>query len=130
MDEIMEPVMRYTINVGDFTVGDTVYPDRCLSASGLGQMVGVDTAEIPWADSEYNPWDYHYIGGEFVLEPIELPEPEAIITQEQRIAELEAENAELQDALLEVGGIIAEQDEHNAMLEDAILELAEIMGGM
>lgn len=130
MDEIMDPILRYTINVGDFTVGETVYHDRALSVSGLGQMQGADVAEIPWVDSGHNPWDYHYIGGEFVLEPIELPESEAIITQEQRIAELEAENAELQDALLEVGSIIAEQDETNSMLEDAILELAEIMGGM
>lgn len=162
MNEINEPILRYTINVGDFLVGEDVYPDRCLSASYSG--AGVPAVEIPWADGEHQPWDYraeyemvdveisepvidpetgeetgeittrtetqkHYTG-EFAIDPIMLPEPEPAITSEQRISELEAENAELQDALLEVGGIIAEQDETNAMLEDAILELAEIMGGM
>lgn len=72
MDEIE---LRYTINVGDFTVGETVYHDRALSASGQGQMQGVEVVKIPWVGTGNNPWDYHYVDGEFVLEPIEIPVP-------------------------------------------------------
>ena len=77
--------MRYTINVGDFTVGETVYHDRALSASGLGQMAGVDVVEIPWADSGYKPWDYHYIGGAFALEPIAIPEEVQPPTEQEQL---------------------------------------------
>lgn len=62
----------YKINVGDFTVGETVYHNRCLSAATKGPGIHADA--IPWDGTEYNPWDYEYVNGEFALEPIELPE--------------------------------------------------------
>ena len=85
----------YIINIGDFEANDTVYKNRCLSASIGG--LGVESETVPWAGTEYNPWDYKYENEEFVLDPvyIPLPPPEPP-SPEERIAELEA----MLDALL------------------------------
>lgn len=84
-----------TINIGDFNNGEETYHNRCLSASIGGS--GVESETIPWAGTEYNPWDYKYENEEFVLAPIfiPLPPPEPP-SPEERIAELEA----MLDALL------------------------------
>lgn len=58
----------YTINIGNFILNDTVYPNRCLSASIGGE--GVKSDVIPWANTPYNPWDYKYENGTFVLDEI------------------------------------------------------------
>ena len=78
-----EIIPQYTINISDFTVGETVYHDRCLSASFGG--TGVPSAEIPWADGEHQPWDYHYADGEFLLEPIEIPEEVQPPTEQEQL---------------------------------------------
>lgn len=84
----------YTINIGDFTVGETVYHDRCLSASFGGS--GVRSETIPWKDTEYNPWDYKYENEEFLLDPIAIPEPEEPVDRLQ----------ELEDAIVELAALM------------------------
>lgn len=62
---------------------------------------------------EGNIADYLYINGEFIYNPIPIPEPEVVPTQEERIAALEEDNKTLK--------------EENAMLTECILELSSIV---
>ena len=57
--------------------------------------------------------DYLYINGEFIYNPIPIPEPEVVPTQEERIAALEEDNKILK--------------EENAMLTECVLELSSIV---
>lgn len=90
----------YSINIGDFTANESVYPNRCLSASIGGNGIASDV--IPWDGTDYNPWDYKYEDGEFVLDAIvinvvpEIPEPSI----ESRIDDLEIALCELFETLM------------------------------
>ena len=73
----------YAINIGSFEAGGTVYHDRCLSASFGGS--GVLSAVIPWENTGYHPWDYRYADGEFTLDPIEIPNPPHVPTEQEQL---------------------------------------------
>lgn len=90
----------YIINVGDFIVDGTTITARCLSASFGGD--GVTSVAIPWEGTEYNPWDYKYEDGEFVLDPITIEEPVEEPTQLDRIEAQALYTALMTDTLLEV----------------------------
>lgn len=75
--------IKYIINIGNYEVNGTVYENRCLSASYGG--VGIESENIPWADTEYNPWDYKYEDGEFILDVIEIPEVVAEPTEMEQL---------------------------------------------
>lgn len=81
--------MDYVISVGNFIVyendGKTpleTYSNRCLSASIGGK--GIESNTIPWEGTKYNPWDYKYENENFILDPIRIPKPAPIISQEER----------------------------------------------
>lgn len=79
----------YLINVGDFAAGETVYPNRCLSAASVGGS-GVPSDTIPWEGTDNQPWDYKYEDGVFVLDPIEIvaeePAPSRLDKLEAQLA--------------------------------------------
>ena len=51
--------------------------------------------------------DYLYINGEYIYDPLPIPEePESGVSQEERIAALEEENAMLLNCLLELSEIV------------------------
>lgn len=97
----MEEERKYKINIGDFTVEENIYHNRCLSASFGG--VGIESDVIPWEDTENNPWDYKYENNEFVLDPIEIPEPIPTPSQLDRVEAQTMWTALMTDTLLEEG---------------------------
>lgn len=120
-EEVVEESMIYTINIGDFTVGDIIYPNRALSASFGGE--GVQTNAIPWENTEYNPWDFvaetdeivesvedeegniievsrTIYNGQFTLAPIEMPTVEEVPTQLDRIEAQVTYTAMMTDTIL------------------------------
>ena len=74
------------INVGDFVANETIYHNRCLSASFSGS--GVVSDNIPW-EIEGNPWDWEYADDEFIYKPIELPEPPEPESFESKLSDIE-----------------------------------------
>ena len=120
-EEIVEESMTYTINIGDFTAGDIVYPNRALSASFGGN--GIQVGYIPWENTEYNPWDFvaetdeivesvedeegnvievpkTIYNGQFTLAPIEMPTVEEVPTQLDRIEAQVTYTAMMTDTIL------------------------------
>lgn len=93
----MDNKVIYAINVGDFTLGETVYENRCLSASFGGS--GVSSETIPWEDAAYNPWDYKYEDGQFTLDPIPIPEEDQSKAYSRRVVELIRERYTIEDEL-------------------------------
>ena len=88
----------YIINIGDFEANDTVYKNRCLSASIGG--LGVESETIPWKGTEYSPWDYKYVEGSFVLDPIIIPVPVPVPSDMDRLEAQMMYTAMMTDTLL------------------------------
>ena len=96
-------------------------------AAALGAEL-IDPTEYGLTIGDYwngQNWTRNVGGEQTVLEPI-VPEP----TTEQRVAELETTNAELEDALCEMDAVnqaqeieIAELQAANAAIEDALCEM-------
>ncbi|MGG3800470.1 hypothetical protein [Metabacillus fastidiosus] len=67
-----------------------------------------------------------------VLQTAQIP-PEEVLpvppTFEQRIAELQAKNAELEAALVEMTELAAQQEQRSTQNEQAIVELTMLVGG-
>lgn len=56
---------------------------------------------------EGNPHDYLFIDGEYVYDPLPVPEPsDPQPTQEERIQQLEEQNAMLTECILEMSGML------------------------
>ena len=89
--------MKYALNLSE--------DGRILSAT-YPQYAPQDAVLVD-ALPEGNISDYLYINGEFVHDPLPIPEEsETGVSQEERIAALEEENAMLLNCLLELSEIV------------------------
>lgn len=96
--------MKYALNLSE--------DNRILSAT-FSKYAPKD-ATLVEALPDGNIADYLYVNGEFVHDPLPVPEqPEPQPTQEERIAALEKDNETLK--------------EENAMLTECVLELSAII---
>jgi len=89
----------YKINIGNFSVGEIVYENRCLSASIGGS--GIDSDVIPWKNTEYNPWDYKYENEQFVLDAIVIPTPTPTPSDKEKLEAQVLYTAIMTDTVLE-----------------------------
>ena len=111
--------MKYAVKKGDFIENIIIAHESQIEEleNALGAEL-IDPSEYGLTIGDFwngVAWTRNVDGEQVVLEPVE---PET--TAEERIAELEAINAELEDALCEMD---AANEERFAAIEDALCEM-------